>query len=202
VRTIDLDAVASGDESKAIVSTVAVPLANWGLVVRNGDAAGKHRAFVSGGDSGKVWVFDVDDTSGALTQDESKTIDLGTITGTDGKPAPFFSAGIAVTPDGKTLVSTSVLSRDLRILSLDAATYGKELARVDLGGSDHYTVAMDPNDTTGEVAYVSMWANAQIASIDLSTGTIKKTIPVGKDPEQMAFLDARWMVVAAGTATC
>src|SRR5207237_1173976 len=68
VRSIDVDALASGvgaiDPSKVIVSTIAVPLANWGLVVRVGETAGTHRAYVSGGDSGKIFLFDVDDATG------------------------------------------------------------------------------------------------------------------------------------------
>lgn len=196
VRTIDLDALANG-KTPVVVSTVPISFANWGLAVRPGETAGTHRAYVSGGDSGKIFALDVADATGVATLIDAKAIDLGTGPTADGKTGPYFAAGIAVTADGKKLVATSVLAQDVRVMSLDASSWGKELARVELGHAEHYTVAMDPNDATGEVAYVTLWGNASVVSIDLATGTAKQTIAVGKDPEQMAFLDARWMVVAA-----
>ncbi|MEO7094687.1 MAG: YncE family protein, partial [Polyangiales bacterium] len=195
-RCIDLDALAAGKPDAAILSTVKLPRANWGVVVRPGALAGTHRVYVSGGDAGKVHVLDLVDATGVLALVDAKTIDLGTITDSDGKSARFFSAGLAVTPDGKKLVATSVTTADARIFSLDDATYGKELARPGLGRSEQFGVAIDPADTTGEIAWITLWSDARVVGVDLASGTVKTSIATAKNPEGMAFLDARWLVVA------
>ena len=195
-RTIDLDALAAGKGDASILSSLTLPRANWGVVVRASATTGTHRVYVSGGDSGKVYALDLDDTSGALSLVDGKAIDLGTVTGSDGKSSRFFSAGIAVTPDGKKLVATSVSSADARIFSLDDATYGKELARPGLGRSEQFGVAIDPADATGEIAWITMWGDARVVGVDVASGTVKTSIPTAKNPEGMAFLDTRWLVVA------
>lgn len=186
VRSIDVDAM-------TIVSTVRVEGASWGLSVR---AEGtEHRVLVSGGGSGKIWSLKLDAT-GKLTLDGAATIDLGTIS-ISGKAAPFFTAGIAVTPDGKRLIATASRSTDAKIVSLDAADYGKTIATAAVGGNEQFGVAIDPADTAGEDAWVAMWEDARVVAIDSRTGAVKRSIATGKNPEGIAFLDARFMVVSA-----
>jgi hypothetical protein len=191
VRSIDLTALAAGG-SNVIISTVQVPRANWGLAVRAG-ATGKHTAYVAGGDSGKVNVLEIDDATGVLTL--GTPIDLGT-QNVGGKLQPFFSQGLAVTGDGKRLVVGGVKSPEGRVVSLEAGSFGSILFRPLLGGAEQYGAFVDPADTTGEVAYVPLWGSARVVVLDLATGTIKQSIPTGKNPQGIAFLDARWMVVA------
>lgn len=193
VRVIDLDKLAAG--AAPIVSTVKVDRANWGVVVLP-DGAGKHRAYVSGGASGKVWTLAIDDATGALTLDATRTIDLGTIS-VGGEPAPFFSAGLAVTPDGKRLITTAVRSIEAKIVSVDAADFGKLLASASPGGNEQFGVAIDPADPTGELAWIAMWEDAKVVAIDTRSGAVKASIATGKNPEGIAFLDARYMVVTA-----
>lgn len=194
-RIVDLDAI--GATGTPVVSSVVLPHANWGIAVLAGEVVGKHRVLVSGGAAGKVFALEVDDTSGALVAIEAKNVDLGTTPSSDGKSTdPYFSAGIAVTPDGTRLVATSAMSQDARVFSLEAATYGKEIARGALGKSDHFAVAIDPRDAKGEVAWVSLWGDSRVVAMDLATGKVTQSIPTAKNPEGLAFLDARWLVVA------
>lgn len=188
VRTLDLDKL-------TILSTVPVERANWGVVVV-ADATGTHRVHVSGGASGKLWTLSLDDASGALTLDTTKTIDLGTIS-SGGKTLPYFSAGLAITPDGKRLITTAVRSTDAKIVSVDPADFGKAIASAAPGGNEQFGVAIDPADTTGELAWIAMWEDAKVVAIDTRTGEVKASVPTGKNPEGIAFLDARYMVVAA-----
>lgn len=193
VRTVDLDKLAAG--APAILSTVKVERANWGVVVLP-DVAGAHRVHVSGGASGKIWTLALDDASGALTLDATRTIDLGTISA-GGEPAPYFSAGLAVTPDGKRLVTTAVRSSEAKIVSLDAADFGKPIASATPGGNEQFGVAIDPADTTGELAWIAMWEDAKVVAVDTRTGAVKASVATGKNPEGIAFLDTRYMVVTA-----
>jgi len=193
VRTIDLDKLAAG--TPPIVSTVKVDRANWGVVVVPG-ATGTHRVHVSGGASGKLWTLSVDDATGTLTLDATRTIDLGTIS-TGGETAPYFSAGLAITPDGKRLVTTAVRSSEAKIVSVDGADFGKVIASATPGGNEQFGVAIDPADTTGELAWIAMWEDAKVVAIDTRSGEVKASVPTGKNPEGMAFLDTRYMVVAA-----
>jgi DNA-binding beta-propeller fold protein YncE len=184
IRSVDLDTL-------AIVSTVPVDRANWGIALVS-ESAGMHRAYVSGGASGKIWSLTVDDATGALANDTTKTIDLGMTMGGN----VYFSAGIAVTPDGRRLVTTAVRSPDARIVSLDGATYGAQLATASVG-TEQFGVAIDPADAAGEVAWIALWQDAKVVAVDTTTGEVKKSVATGKNPEGMAFLDARYMVVAA-----
>jgi DNA-binding beta-propeller fold protein YncE len=186
VRSIDTDAM-------SIVSTVRVARASWGLVVRAEGAT--HRVLVSGGGSGKIWSLKLD-VAGKLTLDETATIDLGMIS-SSGEPAPFFTAGIAVTPDGKRLIATASRSTEAKIVSLETADYGKTVASAALGGNEQFGVAIDPADTVGESAWVAMWEDAKVVAIDARTGEVKRSIATGKNPEGIAFLDTRFMVVSA-----
>jgi hypothetical protein len=92
------------------------------------------------------------------------------------------------------------------VVSLDMATYGKVTASIDVGASDVFALRFDPNDVTGSTVYGTLWrspidvnvpSTMRVVQIDLMTKNVV-TIPVGKSPQEMAFLDARYMVVATG----
>jgi len=73
------------------------------------------------------------------------------------------------------------------------------LGAVSLGPSETFTVAFDPSDATGSTAYVSVWGGSEVIAVDVSNPTaptVMTSYATGKDPEGMAFLDSRWMVVA------
>jgi DNA-binding beta-propeller fold protein YncE len=176
VRSIDLD-------SLTVVSTVRVERASWGPAIV--PLTGSHRVLVSGGASGKIWSLTLDDASGKLTLDATP-IDLGS----------FFSAGLAVTPDGKRLLATGARSTDLKIVSLETAEFGKTVASASLG-NEQFGVFIDPADTAGESAWVTMWEDSKVVAVDARDGSIKRSVNTGKNPESIAFLDTRYMVVSA-----
>ncbi len=152
-------------------------------------------------DDGVVQALTVDTTAGALTRTDSASIQLPPGQDMTGGTANWYVGGLAASPDGKHLVVTGVFSSDLLVYDVDpaSATKGQLLGMVDLGNSETFQVSFDPNDAAGQYVYVSMWANKQVLQVDVSTPsapTIAHTYATDMDPEGVAFLDARWMVVA------
>ncbi len=190
-RTIDLDKLAAG-ATDVVVSTEHLDRANWGAVVV-ADGAGKHRIYASGGALGKVWSLSFDDATGALALDATKTIDLGMIAGPSGM-IPYFASAIALARNGKALLVGSVRTQDARIVSIDPATYGAATPTASLGSLEHFGVFVDPADATGNTAWATLWGGGAIARFDATTGALSKTITVPKNPESVAFLDARYLV--------
>ncbi len=145
----------------------------------------------------KVFAYDFDETRGTLTADTPKTVTL---------PSGTFPEGIAVSADGNTLLVGQVTDSHVLVVSLQAASYGTVTGQIDAGQPDVFAIRFDPNDATGQTAYATVWISAVSASnanvmplVQLDLSTMKgTTIPVGKEPEDMAFLDARYMVVANG----
>jgi DNA-binding beta-propeller fold protein YncE len=145
----------------------------------------------------KIYAYDFDESSGQLTADAAKTVAL---------PSGTFPEGIAISPDGNTLLVGQVTDNHVLVVSLAASSYGKVTGQIALAQPDVFAIRFDPNDPTGQTAYATMWidslslSNANVmplAQINLST-MMAATLPVGKEPEDMAFLDARYMVVANG----
>ncbi len=152
-------------------------------------------------DDGVVQALTVDTTTGALTRTDSASIMLPPGQGMTGSSANWYVAGLAASPDGKRLVVTGVFSSDLLVYDVDpaSATKGQLLGMLDLGNSETFQVSFDPNDATGQYVYVSMWANKQVLQVDVSmpgAPTLAHAYATDMDPEGVAFLDARWMVVA------
>ena len=133
----------------------------------------------------------------ALTADAAKSLPL---------PSGTFPQGIAVSPDGTTLLVGQVTDSHVLVVSLAAATYGMVTGKIDVGQNDVFELRFDPNDPTGNTAYATLWlspsngtdsTSMRVAQLDVSALT-SQTIAVGKEPEDMVFLDARYMVVANG----
>jgi hypothetical protein len=152
-------------------------------------------------DDGVVQALTVDTTTGALTRTDSASIQLPPGQNMTGSAANWYVAGLAASADGKRLVVTGVFSSDLLVYDVDPAspTLGQMLGMLDLKDSGSFQVSFDPNDATGQYVYVSMWANKKIVQVDVSTPsapTIAHTWATDMDPEGVAYLNARWMVVA------
>jgi YVTN family beta-propeller protein len=147
----------------------------------------------------QIYAYDFDATKGTLTPDTAKGITL---------PVSAFPQAVAVSPDGSTLLVGQVLDSHVLVYSLAQATYGKNVGSIDLGitSPDVFEIRFDPNDATGKTAYGTLWiqpvsisddTKMRLEQLDLSTMKAT-TIGVGKEPEDMVFLDARTMVVANG----
>ena len=202
VRAIDTTQLKASAATTPVASSIRYdpPAAlNWGMAYA---AASKTLFVASGYDSttnpdSKIFAYDFDEATGALTADAARTVAL---------PPGTFPQGIAVSPDGGTLLVGQVQDSHVLVVSLAAGSYGKVGAQIDLGQPDVFAIRFDPSDPSGQTAYATLWIDAlrgsdldvmPLAQLDLST--MKATsLAVGKEPEDMAFLDARYMVVANG----
>jgi DNA-binding beta-propeller fold protein YncE len=202
VRAIDTAVLRAGGGTTPVVSSVRYdpPAAlNWGMAY----VAASNVLYVASGyqkpndTQSQVFAYDFDTTKGQLTADTAKTVPL---------PAGTFPQAIAVSPDGKTMLVGQVTSSKVLVVSLDAASYGKVTGSVDAGAQDVFELRFDPNDPAGNTAYATLWISPvniadatamRVAQLDVA-GQKSQTIPVGKEPEDMLFLDARYMLVASG----
>ena len=154
-----------------------------------------------GTNQGIVQGLTFDAKTGKLTPDAARSPKLPPGSDGSGKPAPFWVGGLAVSPDGKRLVVTGVSDGRFLTYDIDPAspTAWKQRGELSLGATDTFAVAFDPNDPSGKHAYVSLWASSAVAEIDVSDLTapaLVRNLPTDKDPEGLAFLDARWMLSA------
>ena len=149
----------------------------------------------SASDVSKILAYDLDETTGKLTADAAKDIQL---------PAGTLPSAIDVSPDGKTMLAGQSQGTDIFVLSIDTTTYGQQLGLVAAGNKDLYALHFDPSDASGNTAYATMWTGAldfndtskmKLLQIDVAKKTAS-VITVGKSPQELIFLDARWMLVA------
>jgi DNA-binding beta-propeller fold protein YncE len=199
VSTLSLSLTSASNPVTSSIAYAPPAALNWGMAYV---ASSKTLMVASGYDGttdpdSQIFAYDFDEESGALTADAGKAVPL---------PSGTFPQGIAVSPDGSTLLVGQVTDNHVLVVSLAAATYGKVTAQIALPQPDVFEIRFDPNDPSGQTAYATMWIDAlnpsnpnvmPLSQIDLSTMKAT-TIPVGKEPEDMAFLDARYMVVANG----
>jgi hypothetical protein len=189
VRAIDTTLLAAG--TNPVVSAVhfVVPeTLNWGMTL-----AGT-RVFVTSND-GVIHAIDLDTETGALTRNDAASLTLP-----PGPSGNLYVSGVAASPDGTKLVVSSVATGDVLVYSIAAgATYGTLLGRTGAGAPESFGVWFDPHDLSGTTAYVSLWASKAVVAIDLTDPTapaVKTTYATDKDPEGIAFLDGRFMLVA------
>jgi DNA-binding beta-propeller fold protein YncE len=191
VRLVDTGLLRAGGTSPVVASVKYDPPAslNWGVAW---SAATNVLYVASGTPDSKVYAYDVDPTKGTLTADAQKTIALQSA----------FPQAVAISPDGKTLLVGQASDSHVFVVSLVAATYGQTTGTIDLGSSDVFALAFDPNDAT--TAYATLWhapaslsdsSKMKLVEINVS-GKSSGVITVGKAPEEVAFINARYMVVA------
>jgi 6-phosphogluconolactonase (cycloisomerase 2 family) len=202
VRSVNVQTLATSAGTNPVVSSIRYdpPKAlNWGMAYA---AASKVLYVASGYHSpddtdSQIYAYDFDTTAGTLTADSAKSVPL---------PAGTFPQGIAVSADGSTLLVGQVTDSHVLVVSLAAATFGQVTGSIDVGQPDVFEIKYDPNDATGNTAYATLWLGPasssdssamRVAQLDVA-GLKSTTIPVGKEPEDMVFLDARYMAVASG----
>ena len=195
LRLVDTAKVGQGDPVVSLVKYPAPATLNWGITF-----AVPNRIYVSTAD-GKVNALTVDTVAGTLTQSDALAVNLPPSTNSTGNTVGWYTSGVAASADGKRLVVSPVWEKELLVYDIDplSANYGAKLGQVSLGDNETFGVFFDPLDTIGERAYVSLWADSEVVEVDLTTVTapaVKRKFATGKDPEGIAFLDERWMVVA------
>jgi DNA-binding beta-propeller fold protein YncE len=198
VRAVDTGVLRAGGATNPVASSVRLdpPKAlNWGMAY----AAGSNVLYVASGyhavdnPNAQVFAYDFDTTSGKLTPDVAKSVPL---------PAGTFPQAVAVSADGKTMLVGQ--ANDSRVLVVTLGASPTVAGKIDLGQPDVFEIRFDPNDPSGNTAYATVWlgpvqitdsTSMRLAQIDVA-GRKATILPVGKLPEDMAFLDARYMVVA------
>ena len=149
---------------------------------------------------GVLQALKVNTTTGALAEDP-RSITLPKAVDGNGKTVPWYASALAPTPDGKRLLVSGVTERSLLVYDVAAAspTFGQLQGSADLGGSETFGIFLDPADVAGTTAYVSMWDQKRVVEVDVSSAAapvVKRAFATEKSPEGVAFLDARFMVVA------
>ncbi|HEY1957734.1 MAG TPA: hypothetical protein VGH28_19070 [Polyangiaceae bacterium] len=194
IRIVDT-ALLKSNASGAEVSRIAYPPpdgVNFGLAY----STAKKLLFASGdANAAQILAFDFDDTTGKITADAAKNLKL---------PANTLASGIDISADGKTMLVGQSLDTPIFVISLDDATYGQVLGTIETGSKDLYAIHFDPFDATGNTAYATMWTAAidfndtskmKLLQIDVANKSAKP-ITVGKQPEEMVFLDSRYALIA------
>jgi YVTN family beta-propeller protein len=132
-----------------------------------------------------VRVYDVDPASGKLTETSPLLIPMPT--GTGGRLINLFTAGLAISADGKTLYVADNLASALSVIDLtsSAATTGGA-ATTTMVGPNPYTVVLSED---GNTAYVSNQGGLTVSVIDLTQPLPAESdrIEVGTHPNAMAL---------------
>jgi YVTN family beta-propeller protein len=190
LRLLDLDQLASnnGPPVKAHVAFPRPTAIFYGLAW-----VPPNRAFASGGGDGVIYAFDVDPMTGTLARAPSADVALAPV----GGGAAYYAGAIAATADGQRLViAPDDGTTEVRIVSLGKNDYGKPLGSVDAQSKQIFDLKLDPFDPSGTTVYATDEGAGKVYEIDAAKGMITRTIDVKKNPAQLAFLDAQYMVVA------
>ena len=191
VRVVDTSKISAGSPVTGFVDFPAPSFLNTGVGVL---ASG--RIYVATG-YGVVQALDIDLATGALTRNDADTLMLPM--GSNG--LAWYSSGVAVSPDGKHLVVTPVFDTTAFVFDVDptSPTYKMQLGQVDLGDKEIVRRLRSTRTTRpARHAYVSMWAGHKVVEVDVSDPTapkVSRSFATDKDPQGLAFLDARWMAV-------
>jgi hypothetical protein len=148
---------------------------------------------------GHVQALSLDLSTGALARDDARSIPLPPSHDDTGKPSNYYVASLDVSPDHKRVLVTPVFDPVALVYSVDAADYGAKLGEVAVPKGGTFATAFDPADPSGKLAYATLWGGRAVLEFDLSDPSAPKlarTFPVVKNPQGMAFLDARFLAVA------
>lgn len=150
-------------------------------------------ALASGGGDGKVYGFAVDTVNGTIARDQAADVFVGA-----GLDDTYYVGPIAVTADGQRLVvAPSAHADDARVFSLASADHGAQLATIPLGSKAIFDLKRDPFDPGGAIFYATDQAGGKLLEIDIDKGAVTRTVEVAKNPVQIVFLDATYLVVAS-----
>jgi YVTN family beta-propeller protein len=187
---------------------------NFGLVFSSKVTAdGAYPLYVSGGFENKIWIFrltpgdrtPIAPTSpGPSTNVEAPFIDVSGFATVANSPRynsdklPIYPTGLAISPDGNTMLVANNLGDSLGIINDLRGT--RTLERVSLPGrnvqpgSEHFTYPYGalaiPAQNSQQVAkvYVSCWNDSSVAVVDLKSNPRKVTyIQVGNHPTAMTW---------------
>jgi DNA-binding beta-propeller fold protein YncE len=139
---------------------------------------------------GGEWLVTINQTS-----DTASLVQIADGQVLDEVPVGDHPVGIALLPDGKTVLVSGHYSGDVSLLEVQNGKLVKTGA-IDVGFQPHgIAVASD-----GRLAYVATTANAQVAILDLGEKTVTGRIDVGRWPRHLALSpdDKRLIVGTSG----
>src|SRR6266478_3723034 len=203
IAVIDLNAT----PDPLVVQNIYFPTpqsANVGLAFSPANASGTFDMHVSGGFENKVWIFRFDPKAIPPVQPESPGPDTkvtapsfeiskpGEVSPKDynGGKAALYPTGLAVTPDGATLVTANNLGDSITIVRNLRGT--RKTERVDLHHAGKLTENIYPygvvvlGSRKSARAYVSCWTDSSVAVVPLSgKSMVRKYIAVDRHPTAM-----------------
>ncbi len=189
VRLVDLSLIGTSDPTLAKVQFAAPETLNSGLAFIAPDLV-----YIAT-DDGVVQALTLDTAGKTLVRDDSRNLPLPPAKDGNGNTVTWYASAVAASPDGSKLLVSSVNTTSL--LVYDVAS--KQLTgQVNLGKYEAYGVWIDPTDTTGTHGYVSLWQDHTVVDVDVTdpaAPTVARTFDTDKDPQSIAFLDARYFVV-------
>ncbi|MCX6908588.1 MAG: bifunctional YncE family protein/alkaline phosphatase family protein [Verrucomicrobia bacterium] len=107
--------------------------------------------------------------------------------------APFFPAGLALTPDGKTLCVANLLADQLALLDVRNPAQPKLIKSIHVG-SRPFAVLLDK---AGQYAYVAHRGEPTVGIVDLQTKQLAASVKVGDQPMALALSPDEKLLYAA-----
>ena len=193
---LDLDKLAAGEEPVVASQVFKRPNSLYqGVAV---SAAG--RVYASGGPDGRVYVFDVDRATGALTRRAEADIDLGPGSGGGSLSggARWYAGALALDGAGERLVVLpSTGEKALKVVTLATKAIASIPFTATSTGEETFGLERDPSDPSGARFYATLMDSRNLVRIDLAAGVIDRTLPTGKNPEGIALLGTKHVAVAS-----
>lgn len=134
------------------------------------------RVWASGGGANRIYAFDLNTETGEITRNEDGDLS------TSGSATQGYFSGIALLPDGHTLVANLLIASDLVFYDVDTQ---EETDRVALEDSSlPYDIVVSDDGTR---AFISLWNTGEVLPVNLEDHTLLDPITVGKNPERLAM---------------
>ena len=107
--------------------------------------------------------------------------------------APFFPAGMALTPDGSTLCVANLLADQLALLDVRNPAQPKLMHTIHVGSRPFMLLL----DKAGQTAYVAHQGEPTVGIVDLAAKQCVATVKVGERPVALALSpDEKWLYAA------
>ena len=107
--------------------------------------------------------------------------------------APFFPAGMALSPDGNTLCVANLMAGQLALLDVRNPAQPKPAGSIRVG-SRPFAVLLDK---AGRLAYVAHWGEPTVGIVDLQTKQLAASVKVGDQPIALALSPDEALLYAA-----
>jgi DNA-binding beta-propeller fold protein YncE len=113
----------------------------------------------------------------------------------------FVVGGVSTSPDGKVVYATGLLGNAVAILNADGSGEAKRIALGTGAANATYPYAVLP-EPNGKRLFVSLWAQAAIAVVDVESLKVVERWPTASHPTEMALRhDGKALYVACANST-